>query len=105
MKDKTKKILKIVLEIVAFVALLAIIIVLIIQNKDAFSKKDRSNAKDKLDTAIRVQATDENKTLLEAINEIDGVEKIEQGEQNGEYKVDVDGHEFVVVTQEIIYDE
>lgn len=105
MKDRTKKILKISLEVLGSGVLLAIIIVLVIQNKDIFAKNKENNAKDKLDTAIKVQSTSENKTLLEAINEVDGVEKIEADEKNGEYKVEIDGEQFVIVTQEIIFDE
>lgn len=105
MSNEVKKVLKIVIEIAVFIFLAIIIVNLINANKDILAKNKEENAKDKIDKAIKTFATSNNSTLEDAINNVDGVTDLEVNEETGEYKIKVDGQEYTVITQEVIFDE
>ena len=60
------------------------------------------NAKEKLDEAIRIFVASDGITLEDVINNIEGLEKLEINKETGEYKIRIEGQEFIVVSQEVM---
>lgn len=106
MKLKTLiKGIKIILE-VAIVATLLLAIIYVIQSKDGvLSKIQQGTAKEKLDDAIKIFSITDGTKLEDTIKEIEGLENLEINEETGEYKMKIDGEEFMVVSKEILAEE
>lgn len=105
MKPKTKRILKIIIEAIVFIILAAIIVNLLKENKDIIANNKEENAQDKLDKVIKTFSTSNNSTLEDIITNTEGVETVKINKKTGEHIVKIDGKEYTIVSQEIIFDE
>ena len=105
MKPKTKRILKIIIEAIVFIILATIIVNLLKENKDIIANNKEENAQDKLDKVIKTFSTSNNSTLEDIITNTEGVETVKINKETGEHIVKIDGKEYTIVSQEIIFDE
>ena len=105
MKPKTKRILKIIIEAIVFIILAIIIVNLLKENKDIIANNKEENAQDKLDKVIKTFSTSNNSTLEDIITNTEGVETVKINKETGEHIVKIDGKEYTIVSQEIIFDE
>ncbi len=97
--------IKLILELTMSILLILIIIYLINSNDGILSQIDRGNASEKLETAIKTFASTDGMKLDTAIKNIKGLENLEINEETGEYKITIDGQEFLVFSKEIIPEE
>ncbi len=99
------QIIKLILELAIFILLVLIIIYLINSNDGVLAQIDKGTASEKLDTAIKTFASTDGMKLDTAIKNIKGLENLEINEETGEYKITIDGQEFIVYSKEIIPEE
>ena len=97
-----KKVFKVIIELVVFILLILTVIYLIISKDGILAKMSCGNAKEKLDEAIRIFVASDGITLEDVINNIEGLEKLEINKETGEYKIRIEGQQFIVVSQEVM---
>lgn len=104
-KEKTIFIIKLIFELAVFILLILGIIYLIKSDEGVLSKISAGNAKEKLDMAIKTFSATDGMKLEDSIRSIEGLEDLQVNEETGEYKIKIDGQEFVVISKEIIPEE
>ena len=93
--NKREKIIfcvKLLLELVVFVLLILTIIYL---------TSSDNGIEEKIDEAIRIFTSTQGMKLEEVLKNIEGIEEITMIAHNKEYKVKIDGREFMVVKDEL----
>lgn len=92
-------IISITIQIFIFIVLVCIIIKLLNLNEE------QSDAKEKLNEAIKIYTSSYEAKLEDIIRNIKGFEQLQINKETGEYNIKIDGQDFIVVSQEIIQEE
>ena len=104
-KKQVINILKWILQLAVLILLIAGIVYLLKSDNGVLAKIDAGNASEKLDIAIKTFSSSEGIKLEDAIKSIDGLDDLQVDEETGEYRIKIDGQEFLVISQEIIPEE
>lgn len=102
--NKREKIIfcvKLLLELVVFVLLILTIIYLTSSDNGIEEQINKTSTEEKIDEAIRIFTSTQGMKLEEVLKNIEGIEEITMIAHNKEYKVKIDGREFMVVKDEL----
>ena len=100
-KEKIIFVIKLILELAVFILLVLIIIHLTKSETGVLAR----NAKEKLDTAIKIFTSTDGMKLEDSLRSIEGLNDLQIDNETGEYSVKIDGQEFLVISREIIPEE
>lgn len=101
-KEKIIFCIKLIIELAVFILLVLIIIHLTKSETGILAKIDEGNAREKLDTAIKIFTSTDGMKLEESLRSIEGLEDLKIDNETGEYNIKIDGQDFLVVSREII---
>ena len=104
-KEKIIFVIKLILELAVFILLVLIIIHLTKSETGVLARIDEGNAKEKLDTAIKIFTSTDGMKLEDSLRSIEGLNDLQIDNETGEYSVKIDGQEFLVISREIIPEE
>ena len=104
-KEKIIFFMKLILELAVFILLVLIIIHLTKSETGVLARIDEGNAKEKLDTAIKIFTSTDGMKLEDSLRSIEGLNDLQIDNETGEYSVKIDGQEFLVISREIIPEE
>ena len=101
-REKAIYVLKLILELAVLVLLILVVIYLIKSKNGILSSIKNGSAEEKLDMAIKTFTSAEGMQLKQVIESIDGLKDLEINEDTGEYKMKIDGQEFIIFSREIV---
>lgn len=104
-KKRIKDIIKIIIELVVLILLILFIVYLLKSENGVLASISQGEASEKLDEAVKIFTSTEDITLEQAIQKIEGLEDLKIDKETGEYKIKIDGQQFLIVSKEILPEE
>lgn len=97
--------IKLIIELAVLILLILLIIHLVKSDNGVLAKISQGTAGEKLDVAIKTFSATDNMKLETAIRAIEGLQDLKINEETGEYKIKIDGQDFLVISKEVISEE
>ena len=94
-KEDLKVLAIFLVNVIILIGLVGIIIYFVWGENGIAEKNKRKGAQQKLDNAVQAFANEEYENIVQAVEAVDGYEKIEETEE-GVYNVTIDGYEMML---------